>query len=88
MGMRQLGQNVSRVLDRVKKGESLIVTEHGNPVAHLVPYSQAHPLEDMIARGEAISASSSLSAFFDTCEPLTSDITGSEVLARMREDER
>ena len=26
MGMRDLGQNVSRVLARVKKGESLVVT--------------------------------------------------------------
>ena len=29
IGLRELGQNVSRVLSRVKNGESLVVTEHG-----------------------------------------------------------
>ena len=39
MGMRDLGQNVSRVLARVKKGESLVVTDHGRPVARPGPYA-------------------------------------------------
>ncbi len=39
VGVRELRQNLSRYLDRVKAGEDLIVTEHGREVARLVPSS-------------------------------------------------
>jgi prevent-host-death family protein len=37
VGVRELRQNLSRYLDVVKAGESLVVTEHGREVARLVP---------------------------------------------------
>jgi prevent-host-death family protein len=37
VGVRELRQNLSVYLDRVKEGETLVVTEHGHPVAQLVP---------------------------------------------------
>ena len=37
MGVRELRQNLSKYLDRIKRGERLEVTEHGRPVAVLVP---------------------------------------------------
>jgi prevent-host-death family protein len=37
VGVRELRQNLSVYLDRVKAGESLEVTEHGRPVARLTP---------------------------------------------------
>ena len=37
VGVRELRQNLSVYLDRVKEGERLEVTEHGRPVALLVP---------------------------------------------------
>jgi prevent-host-death family protein len=37
VGVRELRQNLSRYLDRVKAGEGLVVTEHGRVVARLVP---------------------------------------------------
>ncbi len=40
VGVRELRQNLSRYLDRVKDGESLVVTERGKEVAKLVP---SHP---------------------------------------------
>lgn len=39
VGVRELRQNLSRYLDRVKEGEALVVTEHGREVARLVPLS-------------------------------------------------
>jgi prevent-host-death family protein len=39
VGVRELRQNLSRYLDRVKAGEDLVVTEHGRVVARLVPAS-------------------------------------------------
>jgi prevent-host-death family protein len=37
VGVRELRQNLSKYLERVKDGETLIVTERGNEVARLVP---------------------------------------------------
>ena len=37
VGVRELRQNLSVYLDRVKAGETLEVTEHGRPVARLTP---------------------------------------------------
>lgn len=37
VGVRELRQNLSVYLDRVKAGETLEVTEHGQPVAQLAP---------------------------------------------------
>jgi len=65
VGVRELRQNLSRYLDRVKAGESLTVTERGREVARLIPsgsgvYAQlaarygatvpAEPLERIAAR--------------------------------------
>jgi prevent-host-death family protein len=37
VGVRELRQNLSRYLERVKAGEGLVVTERGRPVARLIP---------------------------------------------------
>jgi prevent-host-death family protein len=37
VGVRELRQNLSVYLDRVKQGETLDVTEHGQPIAQLGP---------------------------------------------------
>ena len=37
VGVREVRQNLSVYLDRVKAGETLEVTEHGRPVARLTP---------------------------------------------------
>ncbi|MEN3281359.1 MAG: hypothetical protein V7607_2499 [Solirubrobacteraceae bacterium] len=37
VGVRELRQNLSRYLERVKEGEALVVTERGREVARLVP---------------------------------------------------
>ncbi len=37
VGVRELRQNLSRYLERVKDGETLTVTERGREVARLVP---------------------------------------------------
>jgi prevent-host-death family protein len=49
VGVRELRQNLSKYLDRVKEGESLEVTEHGREVARLVP-SRATAYTELAAR--------------------------------------
>ncbi|MEK9577740.1 MAG: type II toxin-antitoxin system prevent-host-death family antitoxin [Aquiluna sp.] len=87
VGMRDLGQNVSRVLTRVKEGESLVVTEHGRPVARLVPYTTGTSLDEMIASGEVTPPSGDLQEFLARHKPVESEILGSEVLQEMRDEE-
>lgn len=41
VGVRELRQNLSRYLERVKDGETLAVTERGREVARLVPSRDA-----------------------------------------------
>lgn len=51
VGVRELRQNLSKYLDRVKQGEALIVTERGRDVARLVPVgAAAAPYADLAAR--------------------------------------
>ncbi len=36
-GVRETRQNLSALLDEVKRGREIVITEHGRPVAKLVP---------------------------------------------------
>jgi prevent-host-death family protein len=53
IGVRELRQNASVWLRRVQQGESFEVTDHGRPVALLVPSPSGDSLEAMIATGRA-----------------------------------
>ncbi len=54
IGLRELNQNPSRAVARVRAGVSLIVTDRGKPVLRMVP-EIGHPntLQQMIAAGTA-----------------------------------
>ncbi len=58
VGVRELRQNLSRYLERVKAGEDLVVSEHGRVVARLVP------------AGGAADAYAELSAQFGSTIPI------------------
>jgi prevent-host-death family protein len=61
VGVRELRQNLSVHLDRVKLGQSLLVTERGRVVAVLMPSThELSPVERLIAEGRATPASRSL----------------------------
>lgn len=88
VGVRELRQNLSVYLDRVKAGETLEVTEHGHSVARLTP-NPARPLsilDQMIADGRAQPAKGDHRTL-----PPPPTIPGrplSEILREMRDDER
>ena len=61
--MRELRQNLSVYLDRVKAGASLAVTERGHPVAVLAPLRDPDdPLERLRAQGRLRPATAALDA--------------------------
>lgn len=49
-GIRQLRDGLSTFLDEVKSGGEVVITEHGRPVAKIVPLTD-DPLERLIAEG-------------------------------------
>ncbi|MBW3575848.1 MAG: type II toxin-antitoxin system prevent-host-death family antitoxin, partial [Actinobacteria bacterium] len=51
VGVRELKQNASRVLDRVKAGETVEITEHGHPVALLTPLQAGDDFDRLVAAG-------------------------------------
>jgi antitoxin (DNA-binding transcriptional repressor) of toxin-antitoxin stability system len=85
--VRELRQNLSVYLDRVKAGETLEVTEHGHPVARLGPNPLARMsiLDQMIAAGRATPAKGDRRNL-----PMPPMIPGrplSEILQEMRDED-
>lgn len=54
VGIRELRQNLSRYLRRVRAGERLIVTERGRPLAIVVPWAaEGDTVGRLVAEGRA-----------------------------------
>jgi len=51
VGVRELRDGLSAHLALVKEGETIVVTEHGKPIAKLVPYEGTSRLEELIDAG-------------------------------------
>jgi prevent-host-death family protein len=71
VGVRELRQNLSVYLDRVKEGEILEVTEHGHAVALLTPLprSTMSTLDRLIAEGRVTPGSGDLMAYLRSHQP-------------------
>jgi len=87
VGVRELRQNLSVYLTRVKQGEAFEVTEHGHPVARLVP-NRPEPmgiLDRLIAEGRAVPARGDHRTL--TPPPVMPGRPLSEILQEMRDEE-
>jgi prevent-host-death family protein len=87
VGVRELRQNLSVYLDRVKAGETLEVTEHGRPVARLTPNPPVRlsVIDQMIADGRITPARTD-----HRTTPYPPRIPGrplSEILQEMRDED-
>jgi prevent-host-death family protein len=52
VGVRELKNGLSAFLARVKEGEEVVVTDHGKPVARLVPIDRSTDrLAELVAAG-------------------------------------
>lgn len=51
VGIRELRAGLSRYVARVKDGEEITVTEHGKPVARLVPLEGERTIDRLIREG-------------------------------------
>lgn len=91
VGVRELRQNLSVYLERVKKGEALTVTDRGQEVAILRPMPKTNSVIDrLIAEGRATPAKQHIRDVIEklrtTRRPWQGDKPLSEVLDEIRED--
>jgi prevent-host-death family protein len=89
VGIRELRQQASSVLKRVKSGETVEITEHGHPIARIVPL-RTGILEQLEIDGRATSAEGDLLDLLDDMSlpapPLSSELP-SQALAKLRAEE-
>lgn len=84
--VRELNQNTAGVLARIKRGESIDITERGAVVARLVP-AQENPLAEMISSGKLHPATVSGPAPRLT-GPVKTDHESGQLLRELRDTER
>jgi prevent-host-death family protein len=90
VGIRELRQQASAVLRRVVAGEVIEVTEHGHPIARIVPL-QRSTLDQLVIDGRATAAVGDLLDILDELK-LPSRTEGrmspNEALSEQRSEER
>jgi prevent-host-death family protein len=88
IGIRELRQNASRYLRQVERGETLEVTDRGRPVARLVPVPEESTFDRLVAEGRITPARGNLADLGPPLEPMPGVPLPSEILEKMRVDER
>lgn len=90
MGIRELRQQASGLLKRVVGGETIEITDHGHPIARIVPLRPG-VMDQLVLEGRATEASGDL---LDLAEELglpvaaSGPLLPSHALAELRADER
>jgi len=91
VGVRELRQRASAVLKRVVNGEVIEVTDHGHPIARIVPLRPGL-LDQLVLEGRATEAMDDLLDMMDELGlPQTAEVghqLPSQALAELRADER
>ena len=84
VGIRELRAGLSRYVEQVKQGEEIVVTEHGKPVARLVPMNGERKRDRLIREGVLIPARNPKGRL---PEPITTthDVRLSEIVLEMRD---
>ena len=90
IGLRELNQNPSRAVARVRAGETLVVTDRGRPILRMVPeVEQPGALRRLVAEGTvAAPAESGLPELIPDLAPETESVTELLLADRARERDR
>lgn len=88
IGLRELNQNPSKAVARVRAGVSILVTDRGEPVLRMVPeLARVDPLQRMVMMGEVQPpAEDGMPDLIDELSELPGDL--GELLVADRERER
>ena len=87
VGIRELKQNASAVVARVRAGDSLVVTDRGVPVARLVPLGDLG-LDDRVATGQATPPSMTINDMLQGVPEQPSGVQLTTILQELRDDNR
>lgn len=88
VGVRELRQRASALLRLVEQGETIEITDRGRPVALLGPVPVGSELERLRASGQVCRATADLDDLPPPLELPNVEETASQVLSRLRRDER
>jgi prevent-host-death family protein len=89
VGIRELRQRASELLRMVEQGETVEITDRGRPVALLTPFpDDVSPLERLRSSGDLTPATATVDDLPEALPLPEGAETPSEVLARLRRDER
>ena len=90
IGIRELRANLGSIIRRVQGGDAVEVTEHGHPVARLVPLRHRSRFDQLVAEGTVIPARGNLADLLNRdrrpLEPGERPL--SKILGELRADER
>jgi prevent-host-death family protein len=88
IGIRELRQNASKYIERVKSGETIEVTQRGVPVAMLAPARMPSHYDRLVAEGRLLPARDDLTGWLEANPGLPSPpgISASEALREQREE--
>ncbi|MDR2929346.1 MAG: type II toxin-antitoxin system prevent-host-death family antitoxin [Propionibacteriaceae bacterium] len=81
VGLKDLRVNLSAVISSIKAGHSYTLTEHGRPVARLLPVTARSNYERLVARGVITPARDSA---VDLDPPVTASGTVSDLIDEQR----
>jgi prevent-host-death family protein len=91
VGIRELKNRTSAVIRSVESGQTVEVTDHGRPVARIVPWRGSR-LDQLVAEGKVIPSSGDPREVMRGMGPRLAVPAGmplpSEILAELRADER
>lgn len=77
LGIRELRDNLTATIRRVRAGETIEVTHHGEPVAVLAPI-RADRIDRLVAGGEVTAGASSARSVRRF--PVTGDVSASQAI--------
>lgn len=81
IGIRELRDQLSRHLSAVRQGHTLTVTDHGRPVARIVPADVPTTLEQLVAAGRVTPAAERKPS---RPRPVKTSATVSDLVSRQR----
>jgi prevent-host-death family protein len=89
VGVRELRQNLSVYLRKIKEGRTFVVTERGRPVARIVPAATGDELWDrLVAEGKLVPAKADSQELPPPPDTPPGEKALSEILAEQRAAER
>jgi prevent-host-death family protein len=87
IGLRELSHHTAKIVDRVRHGETIEITDHGTPIFRMVPVKPAGSLIDrLVQQGRVVPPSSAEAP--PQLLPELSDLDLGDLVVELRDEER